>query len=79
MDVKSVSHRKRVGASDRDKRDLLLYMLWETGRFSNKEIGSHLGLSCSAVSQRAKIMNPKISKEKELKDQYNALKSLINV
>ena len=65
--------------SDRDKRDLLLYTLWKTGRFSNKEIGSHLGLSYSAVSQRAKIMNFKIFKEKELQDQYSALKSLIKV
>ena len=64
LDVKSVSRRKRVGVSDRDKRDLLLYMLWKTGRFSNKEIGGHLGLSYSAVSQRAKIMNRKIPIEK---------------
>ena len=73
FDLKSVRNGKRVGASDRDKRDLLLYMLWKTGRFSNKAIGRHFGLSYSAVSQRAKIMNLKITKEKELKDQYNTL------
>jgi hypothetical protein len=57
----------------------LLHFLWKTGRFSNKEIGSHFGLTYSAVSQRAMIMNLKISKEKELEKQYNVLKSLTKV
>lgn len=79
LDMESIVTGKRVGASQKDKRDVLLYLLWKTGRFSNKEIGSHFGLSYSAVSQRAKIMKQKISKEKELQEQYDALKSLIKV
>jgi chromosomal replication initiation ATPase DnaA len=77
--MKSIVTGKRVGTSQKDRRDVLLYLLWKTGRFSNKEIGSHFGLSYSAVSQRAKIVNLKISKEKELQDQYDVLNSLIKV
>jgi REP element-mobilizing transposase RayT len=79
LDVECMVTGKRVGPSQKDSRDLLLHLLWKTGRFSNKEIGSRFGLTYSAVSQRAKIMSLKISREKELQEQYNALKSLIKV
>ncbi len=79
LDMKSIVAGKRVGTIHRDRRDVLLYFLWKTGRFSNKEIGSHFGLSYSSVSQRAKIMNLKIPKEKRLQDQYDSLKSQIKV
>ncbi|WP_435550373.1 winged helix-turn-helix transcriptional regulator [Desulfobacterium sp. N47] len=70
---------KRVSADDKDKRDLLVYLLWKTGRFSNREIGNRFGLTYSAVSQRVKMMTNRLSVEKGLQDQYIMLKSQIKV
>ncbi|MBL0732409.1 MAG: winged helix-turn-helix transcriptional regulator [Desulfosarcina sp.] len=45
-------HRNPLRAGIRDHRDLLIYLLWESGRLSNQQIGSLLGISCSNVSRR---------------------------
>lgn len=79
LDMKSVRTGKRIGAGDKDKRDLLIYLLWKTGRFSNKEIGDYFGLAYSAISQRAKIINRRIPAERDLKNQFATLKLLIKV
>jgi predicted transcriptional regulator len=79
LDMETICAGKRIGTGDKDKRDLLIYMLWKTGRFSNKEIGANFGLTYSAVSQRVKVMNQRLSVEKGLQTQYEALKSLIKV
>ena len=68
-----------MGAGDKDKRDLLIYMFWKTGRFSNREIGNRFGLTYSAVSQRAKMITSRLPVDKDLRDQYTMLKSQIKV
>ncbi|MGB5156930.1 hypothetical protein [Desulfobacterium sp. N47] len=68
---------KRISADDKDKRDLLVYLLWKTERFSNREIRNRFGLTYSAVSQRVKMMTNRLSVEKGLQDQYIMLKSQI--
>ncbi|MBA3037595.1 MAG: hypothetical protein FP814_14020 [Desulfobacterium sp.] len=77
LNLKSAYSSKRISADDKDKRDLLVYLLWKTGRFSNREIGNRFGLTYSAVSQRIKIMTNRLSMEKGLRDQYLILKSQI--
>ena len=79
LDIKSACMGKRIGAGDKDKRDLLIYMFWKTGRFSNREIGNLFGLTYSAVSQRAKVITSRLPVEKDLRDQYTMLKSQIKV
>ena len=79
LEIKSVRTGKRIGAGDKDKRDLLIHMFWKTGRFSNREIGNRFGLTYSAVSQRAKMITNRLPVDKDLRDQYAMLKSQIKV
>jgi REP element-mobilizing transposase RayT len=79
LDMKSACTGKRIGADGKDKRDLLIYLLWKTGRFSNREIGSHFGLTYSAVSHCASVMSRRIPMERQLQDQYVKLKSQMKV
>ena len=44
---------KRITKSAKDHRDLILYLLWETGRYKGRKIGDLFGLGYSAVSRRA--------------------------
>ena len=37
--VKDFHQAARISKSDKEKRDLLIYILWEMGLFSNQEIG----------------------------------------
>ena len=40
----------RLYGEEREDRDILVYLLWEKGAFSNEEIGGFFGISYSAVS-----------------------------
>ena len=42
----------RLMGVDRDKRDVIVYLLWKTGRYINQKIGELMVLSYSSVSRR---------------------------
>ncbi len=79
FDLKAARHAKKIGPREKDKRDLLVYLLWETGRLSNREIGNYFGLTYSAISRRVNAMNNRISSDKKLKGEFLSLKSQIKV
>jgi len=70
---------RKIGTGEKDKRDLLIYLLWKTGRFSNREIGASFGLTYSAISQRVKVIHDRVSVDKKLRDKYQILKSQVKV
>ncbi len=75
----SAGRGRRIPASLKDKRDLLIYLLWEDGGLTNQEIGSYFGLTYSAVSRRVGETGKRIKQEKELMDAFASLKSQIKV
>jgi REP element-mobilizing transposase RayT len=79
FDLEAAKAARRVGRDDKDNRDLLIYLLWRTGRLSNVVMGVYFGLSYSAISQRVRIIKEKILMDKDIRRKYNALKSIIKV
>ncbi|MFH0813934.1 MAG: hypothetical protein V2A69_14025 [Pseudomonadota bacterium] len=53
----------------------LIYLLWETGRYRNHEIGAVFVITYSAVSQRVTVMKERIGKDKEFGKRCWHLKS----
>ncbi|MBW1813733.1 MAG: transposase [Deltaproteobacteria bacterium] len=51
FDLETAICAKKISAQDKEKRDLLVYWIWKTGRLSNQEIGTNFGLTYSAVSK----------------------------
>jgi len=49
----------RVSQSDKIKRDIPLYLLWQQGGYANNQIGAIVGLTDSAVSRRIGISREK--------------------
>ena len=41
--------------SDKTSRDFLIYLVWQTGRFKNGEIGKQFGLTYSSMTRRVDI------------------------
>ena len=60
-------------------RDLLLYLLKETGLYTNREIGDFFDLTHSAVSRRVSIIRPQIAKDSRIGSIYEELRSKIKV
>jgi len=65
--------------ADKDCRDLLIYLLWNTGLFTNYQIGNILDLSYSTVSQIVGNVRQKISKNIELQEMVEKAKTLSKV
>jgi len=74
---------KKAGhlASDADKtnRDLLIYMLWQSGQLTNQKIGEKFGLTYSAVSRRVCVFRDLLRKNSGLQNKLNRAKALIKI
>jgi len=69
----------RSRGNEKEKRDMLIYLLWETGRLSNREIGDLFGLTYSMISRSVKVTRGRMNNEKKLKEQYQSINSLFKV
>lgn len=78
-DIDEMRFSRRISQKEKEGRDLLIYVLWETGCYRAHEIGGLLGLGYSSVSKRVGIIEYRISKERELRKRYDRLKSLIKL
>jgi REP element-mobilizing transposase RayT len=77
--LKRFRRSSRIAESDKDNRDLLIYLLWQTGLYTNQKIGQFFGLSYSAISQRVKIFRIKAQNDKKTREKFNRIKSQIKM
>lgn len=79
FDLQAARNAQRIGQNDKDKRDLLIYMLWQVGQLSGYTIGEYFGLTYSAISRRVKDTRNRLGADKKLSQRYSLLKSRIKV
>ncbi|KPA09169.1 toxin RelE [Candidatus Magnetomorum sp. HK-1] len=80
-DLEKLKKKSRVSKTDQNKRDLLIYLLWKSGKYSNNEIGDIFGLTYSSISKRKTVVLNKLNDEKqtEVHALFEDIKSLIKV
>jgi predicted transcriptional regulator len=64
-----------VSGSEKDKRDLLIYWVWQTGHLTNAQVGNLFGLTYSAVSHNVTEIKKKIRTDKGLRTLIRKLDS----
>jgi REP element-mobilizing transposase RayT len=69
----------RISESMKADRDLLIYLAWQSGGATNREIGEKFGLTYSAVSHRVNVVKKLLSSNRELERKYRNLKSLVKI
>ncbi len=69
----------RIHDTNKCNRDLLIFLLWSSGWYTNKEIGNLFGLGYSSISRCVTIMKSKLSKEDEIKKSFEKINTLIKV
>ena len=79
FDLESARVAKRIGPDEKEKRDMLVFMLWKTGRLSNKAIGALVGVTYSAVSKIVSRFDASISADKGLREKVDELNSQFKV
>jgi REP element-mobilizing transposase RayT len=78
-DLGQLKRSRRVTQSDKTNRDMLIYLLWQTGRFSNSEIAAQFELNYSSVTRRAGAFDRQLERNEKLKYKYEKFKSQIKV
>lgn len=80
FDLQSTHGRKRLRSpAQKEQRDIMLYLLWKTGRFSNQALGSNLGVTYSAVSKIVGGLNERIRSDKTLRNKLDQINSQFKV
>ena len=79
FDLESVRTAKRVRPEEKEKRDVLVYLLWKTGQLSNKAIGSFVGVSYSAISKITSRFDAEMLTDKGLREKLNEFNSQLKV
>ncbi|MEJ2156487.1 MAG: transposase [Desulfobacteraceae bacterium] len=79
FDMEYASKAKRVASSDKEKRDMLIYLLWKTGGLPNKEIGILMGITYSAVSKIVSAFGGKVKADKQVRAKFEELNSQLKV
>jgi REP element-mobilizing transposase RayT len=78
-DAKKFTKAGRISAVEKINRDLVIYLLWQTGRFTNTEIGKKFDLTYSSISRRVKIFKNGMDQDAELEKKFKQIKSQIKV
>ncbi len=79
IDLNDLRKSKRISKNLKDQRDMLIYLLWESGRFANQEIGSLLGIGYSNVSRRITGIRKRLESDRGLCSEYKKVSALIKV
>ena len=74
-DVQSFMQKERVLGADKEKRDLLIYLLWKAGGLSNAQIGHFFGISYSAVSHAVRSIRSKMQHDGNIVAKFKQLNS----
>jgi len=69
----------RISKADKMNRDLMLYLLWHSGLYTNQHIGELFGLSNSSVSKRAALTRKRIREDAALQNKIQQLSDLIEI
>jgi REP element-mobilizing transposase RayT len=78
-DLKRFKEAPRISSKEKEDRDILIYLLWKTGRLTNAKIGNLFGVTYSSVSHSIRAVNTGMKKDKELKRKIYELYSLFKI
>jgi putative transposase len=74
-DLTRLSAARRVSGGEKDKRDLLIYWVWQAGLLTNEQVGNLFGLTYSAVSHNVTEIKKKMRTDKGLRELIRLLNS----
>jgi len=69
----------RSPEKDKAARNLMIYFLWQIGRFTNRKISELFGLSYPSISRRIGIFRKKLRVDKTFKKKYDKISVLIKM
>ena len=74
-DMSRIKRAQRLRGEEREDRDLLVYLLWQRGAFTNEEIGEFFGVSYSAVSHIVRRVRDELAQNKRYQRRLEVVNS----
>ncbi|MCK4466764.1 MAG: hypothetical protein KAU60_00265, partial [Desulfobacterales bacterium] len=78
-DLKRFKEAPRISSKEKENRDILMYLLWKTGRLTNANIGNLFGVTYSSVSHSMRAVSDSLKKDKALRRKIKGLYSLFKI
>lgn len=78
-DLKRLLKSGRLSGLEKDQRDVLIYLIWKTGRLTNAKIGELFGLTYSSVSHGVKAAKTKLKQDLKLRTKFNVINSQFKI
>ena len=75
IDINKYVQAKRLHGIDKQKRDLVVYFLWNKGLMTNEKLGQLFGMSFSAISHCVRSFKDEMNKNKKVKKQFENINS----
>ena len=75
VDLDKCVQAKRLHGTDKHKRDLIVYLIWNKGLMTNEQLGRLFNISHSAVSHSVKTFKKKMINDKKAKNQFDKINS----
>lgn len=79
FNLEAARRAKRISPDEKEKRDMLIHLLWKIGNLPYREIGILLGINYSTVSKITNSFKVRLQTEKELKAKMDIFNSLFKV
>jgi putative transposase len=77
--IEELKKLSRVSESQKEKRDIIIYLIWQTGLLTNEKIGAIFDLTYSSVSHNVKAVKSRMAKEHKFRDYIEDLNSQFKV
>jgi REP element-mobilizing transposase RayT len=77
--VKEFKKLSRVSGPQKEKRDLIVYLIWQTGLLTNEKIGAIFDLTYSSVSHSVRAVKARMAKDHKFRDYFEGLNSQFKV
>jgi chromosomal replication initiation ATPase DnaA len=77
--VEELKKISRVSGLHKEKRDIIIYLIWHKGLLTNEKIGAIFDLTYSSVSHSVKAVKSKMVKEHKFRDYIEDLNSQFKV
>jgi putative transposase len=78
-DTMKFKQSKRLSSLEKEDRDLLFFLIWSTGRFTNQKIGDLFDLTYSSVSHSIKLVKSRINEDQIFQKKIETINSQIKM
>ena len=70
---------KRISSLEKEDRDLVIFLIWNTGRITNQKIGDLRDLTYSSVSHSVKSVKSRIKEDPGFQKKIDSINSQIKM